>query len=111
LVNNWKQIAAGINHIDEVGNDAVTASADDRLYAIGEVFCQTSSPGAAVNENQDRRARSRGTVNVELLDRGFSIRKSAGWTEPFSHSSAVCFPPLIELSEIWRIYDLIVGVV
>ena len=63
------QVAAGIVDIGEIENDAVGAGMHEHLGQEGEVGGAAVAPGAAVNEDLDRRVGRSGPVDVELLDR------------------------------------------
>src|SRR5262249_23973551 len=111
LLDHGKEAAAGIVDIGEVDDDEMRAGAHERFGQAGIVGGTVGAPRPAVNEDNDRRVRLSGAVDVELLDPGRAVGDAHGRADGGTSPLAVGDAPLGDLLAIGRVHDLIVGVV
>src|SRR5262249_21307644 len=111
LVDQGKRAAAGLVDIDEVEDDVMGAGLHERLGQECVVRRLVGAPGAAVDEDVDRRVRLSGAVDVELLDLGRSVGNAGGSADRGARALAVGNPALGDLVAVGRVDDLVVGVV
>src|SRR5205807_4094896 len=85
------------------------AAADEQLGCECVVLRETSSPGAAVDEDVDRRIGALRSVDVEPLDGRHAVREALGRAEPRTSSVALGRVASDELLPIRGPDGLIVG--
>jgi hypothetical protein len=78
LIGKHHKAAADILHPGEVGHDIMHTGGKEHLGRGREILRTAAAPGATVDKDEDRRRVAFGTVNVEPLDLGMSIREALG---------------------------------
>ena len=111
LVVHREQVAARLVDIDEVEDDAVRAGAHQRLGQQRVVGRLVAPPGAAVDENVDRRVLDAAVENVERLDLGRPVGDALRIAEPRARPLARGVAARHHLRAVRRIDLLVVGVV
>ena len=111
LLGHRHQAAARLLDADEVEHDVVRAGGDQHLGREREVLCPALAPGAAMDEHHHRRARARGGVEVERLDRRGPVGEPGRRAEAGARNFAVDRRAAQHLVPVRRIDELIVGVV
>src|SRR5262249_41115645 len=118
LLDHRKQAPVGVIDSAEFEHDKIAAGAHERFGDKAVIGRAAGAPSAAMNEDRDRRfvhglsaaARS-GAINVEPLDRGRPISEAERIADARPRRDAVGDAPLGQLVAVWRIDELIVGVV
>ena len=111
LLIHRQQIAAGLFDIDEVDDDGMRAGANERLGLERVIGRLVATPGAAMDEDVDRRVRRGATKNIELFvfagPIGDALRRSENSPRPLARRNSAGNDPIA----IGRIDGLVIGVV
>ena len=115
-VDHRHQVAAGIDHVDEIENREMGAGAHERLRSIGAVGSAAVAPGAAMHEDRDRRRGPCGVgpareVDIDAFDRSRAISDAPGGAEAGTHLLADGSAAAVHLVAVRRVFRLVVGVV
>ena len=111
LVGHRHEIAAGLGDVDEIERHEMRPCMHEQLSLERIVLRQAAAPGPAVDEDMDRSIRAPGRIKIGSLDRARAIGQALGCAEPRADSSLLVAVALDDLSEIGRVFALVIGVV
>src|SRR5262249_28430516 len=111
LLDHRKDVAAGLANIVEVEHDEIGAGLHIGLGIDRELVSAPATPAAAMDEDQHRRVRAPGLVNVELLDLARPIGDALRLVEDFARDLVVVDAPLVDGPGVEGIDVLVIGVV
>src|SRR6185295_8170096 len=111
LIDHRKEVAIGLAGIVEIHSGEMSTCLDEILGHEGVLCGTAAAPGAAVQENGDRSIRPLRFIDLDFLDLGCTICEPYGFAEHLTRLLAVPSSALGDVRLIWRVDDLIVGVV
>ena len=111
LIGEHDQPAADILHPGEVGNDVMRARDEEHLRRCGKILRAAAAPGAAVDEDEDRRFAASATIDVEPFDLGRSVRDAFGFADAAARPLAVAVAAPYQLLAVRRIGSLVISCV
>ena len=89
LIRHRHQIAARLDHVDEVQDDMMRASTHEQFGCECIVFGETTLPRAAMHEDADWRVRGGRRIQIERLVGGWAIGDTAWRPQPLAGNVAV----------------------
>src|SRR5712691_6419555 len=111
LIEHGRKIAAGLADVDEIGDDVVGAGAHERLGLHRVVGGLVAQPGAAVQEDVDRRVRLGSAEDVEPFDLASAVGNALGRAESGARTRTVGDPALDDPRPVGRVFLLVISVV
>jgi len=109
LIGEHHQIAADVLHPGEIGHHVMRPGAEEHLGRRSEVLRAPAAPGAAMDEDKDRRRHQPAAVDVEPFDLGRSVGDPLGLADAPSRHCAVGDAALDQLLSVERVSGLIIG--
>src|SRR6266436_6050792 len=106
LIGKHHHAAADVLHPGEVGHDIMRSCGEERLGWSSEILRTAATPGAAMDEDEDRCHGASGAVDVKLLDLGRSVGDALGLPDPTARKFAVVDAALDQLLAVRRIGGL-----
>jgi hypothetical protein len=111
LIGEHHETATDVLHPGEVGNDIMRPGGEEHLGRNREILRAAAAPGAAMDEDEDRRRGASRSVDVQPLNLGRPVSDALGLADAEAYHFAVADAALDQLLAVRCIGGLVISCV